>query len=184
MIKIILTLILITLSNKENVINKSERNYENSYFCCNNSLYNKDSILVLMASIMKEQVNRVKPNDNFEHGISEDGKSYGFFIYDIIDTTNYSKDGSVDFINKHIYHFSSINYRYHFSNICYLNNGEIILFKSLNCDNYGNNIQEVKNYFLQDSLYSKQYHVLLRLDQLDRFSIFFKRSKLTGVKCK
>lgn len=84
----------------------------------------------------------------FPYGFIEDSRVVGAFIYDLTEPTN--KQSSllerVEFKNNHIYHFGLIDGPFSFSNIAILENGNLKIFKAVNCGRKGNSLKEVIDY--------------------------------------
>jgi hypothetical protein len=69
---------------------------------------------------------------------------YNFYIVDLVDTTNNTaKKDKFYFQERHIYLFSSLNYNFLYCNICFIQNGELYYFLSLNCKNSVDKIENV-----------------------------------------
>lgn len=75
----------------------------------------------------------------------------GFFVYDLSDTLNNSKNGIVNFKEGHIYHFAPRDLYFSYSNFCFLLNGNLVFFKAVNCKKPINTINEVIS-FLENHL--------------------------------
>ena len=78
-------------------------------------------------------------------------KPVGFFVYDLSDTLNNSKNGTVNFKEGHIYHFAPRDLYYSYSSFCFLLKGKLVFFKAVNCKKPINNINEVIS-FLENHL--------------------------------
>lgn len=77
---------------------------------------------------------------------SKNEKPQGFFVYDLIDTTNNSTAGVLNFKEGHVYHFASGYLYYSVSNICILRQGKLIFFKALNCKKKIDDVKDVVKY--------------------------------------
>lgn len=78
------------------------------------------------------------------------GKPMGFFVYDLVDTTNNSTiSDCVEFIDGHIYHFAPINKKFNYSNILVLKDRKASFFYFINKEGRGNSINEVIEYIEQ-----------------------------------
>ncbi|MCD9189176.1 MAG: hypothetical protein LUM44_22360 [Pyrinomonadaceae bacterium] len=109
------------------------------------ALYNRQQILEQLAEILNVSVFADKKY-NYEFSV-EDEKPKRFFIYDLTETSN--KGTSLDCVklkNNHIYHFAPIKKRYSFSHIVVLENGNLKVFKSINCKGKGDILEDVINY--------------------------------------
>ncbi len=75
-------------------------------------------------------------------------QAIGFFVYDLTDPSNKQTSllERVNFINDHIYHFAYIDGPYSFSNIAVLHDGEIKIFRAINCKKKGDDLKDVIKY--------------------------------------
>lgn len=82
----------------------------------------------------------------------EDGVTIGYTVYDLTDTTNINKKiptdtiTGIEFKEGHFYHFVPAIFSMSFSNIAYLENGNIKIFESINCLDKGTTLDEVMNF--------------------------------------
>lgn len=92
----------------------------------------------------KYKIKKTITNPKF---VQKDERPIGFFVYDLTDTSNKTAPlgDCIDFVDNHIYHFSLIHTPDSFSHIVFLNNGELKIFKAVNCEN-GDKIEDVINY--------------------------------------
>jgi len=83
---------------------------------------------------------------------TDDGVPVGYTVYDLNDPNNFSKKIPDDSINNivfkegHFYHFSPVIMSLSFSHIAYLEKGNIIIFKSVNCLDKGDSFKDVLSY--------------------------------------
>ncbi|TWV98928.1 hypothetical protein [Chitinophaga pinensis] len=77
----------------------------------------------------------------------------GAFIWDLTDTLNKETEFNECIALKegHIYHFSPIRENYSYSSVAILNNGNVKIFKALNCPQKGDKLDDVIRY-ITDSL--------------------------------
>src|SRR5262245_60152379 len=103
-----------------------------------------------------------------------------FFIYDLTDPSNkyipvqYAKAaGCVDFIDKHIYHFSPIDLRLSQSHIAFLNAGKLKVFESVNCEFNNANLEKAINY-ANETLKNdrRRDEILTRLNNYRRYGYY------------
>jgi hypothetical protein len=104
--------------------------------------------------------------------------SHGFFIYDLTEPSNkyiptqYAKaEACVDFIDKHIYHFSPIYLQISQSHIAFLNAGRLKVFENINCNN--DNLEKAINYANETLKNDKQREdILTRLKNYRRYGYY------------
>lgn len=109
-------------------------------------LYNRQKILDELAGMLNDSIPEYKTVTSVGF-YSRDEISGGFFIYDLTDISNkdiYYKD-CINFINNHIYHVSPLALPYSFSHIIILEDGNVKIFKSINCKK-GDSLEDVINY--------------------------------------
>lgn len=100
-----------------------------------------------------------------------------FFVYDLTEPSNkftsvqFSKtENCIDFLDKHIYHFSVVEFELSLSNIAILENGNIRVFKSVNCVNGENTLSKVIEYVERNpELLGNKKEVLTRLKNYRRY---------------
>lgn len=118
-------------------------------FCSENSdkLYDRQKVLEQLA----DNLNRSIPSYSkiFDQGFGvENGRGNFFFVYDITDTSNRSDAQAtcIDFKNNHIYHFAPYRISFSYSHILILEDGKLKIFKSIDCWNKGNHLEDVISY--------------------------------------
>ena len=75
----------------------------------------------------------------------------GFTIYDLTDPSNFGeplRSQCVEFKNFHVYHFSGIFTPYSFSHVVILEDGQLKVFKAINCKE-GDRLDDLINYLNQ-----------------------------------
>ena len=147
--------------------------------------YDRTYILSQFVLTLNEQKKKCF-GDNYGNFSIENDYAYGFFVYDLFDTTNYEEpnEKKVDFIENHIYHFSSYDYSLGISCIGFLNEGELIIFKAINCIREGDNINDVIQYI--DSVgvnESLSRELLFRLKNYKHYSYFIKYDQYSHPCC-
>lgn len=111
-------------------------------------LYNREKVLNQMIQALNESIPDYIPQDPGFY-IADDRRSGGFFIYDLFDPTNNEEanaNNCINFLDNHVYHFSPTAEYYSASHILVLENGNLKIFKSINCDNKGDILADVLSY--------------------------------------
>jgi len=124
-----------------------------------------------------EALNDTYPNYSASFHL-EDGRPYGFYLYDLTDPSNKSeyKNPCVDFFDGHVYHFSSLGFRYSKSFIAILTNGNVKIFKSINCGDIDKNLKEVISYVKKKLRKRKDLNdTLLRIANYRRYGLWLSR---------
>lgn len=117
--------------------------------CSENSdkLYNRQKVLEQLASILNRSVPSYARIFGQGFGV-ENGRGSFFFVYDLTDPSNRSdaKASCIDFKNDHIYHFAAFDFNFSYSHILILENGKLKVFKSIDCWNKGDKLEDVISY--------------------------------------
>ena len=143
------------LNSAKKTAHASALNEQNSYSV--DSLYERDTILQLFIKTIKASNSVIKCE------IGEDGQLINFFVYDLNDTLNYqdatiindTSSKRIYFIEGHVYHFATSFFAESFSNVAYLDKGEVKIFENVNCKGGRYNIDSVVN-FLNPRLSKEQ----------------------------
>ena len=133
-------------SEKSKIVSQKK---ESISTCSKNSdkLYNRQKVLEQLAGILNESVSAYAKI--FKQGFAvENERGNSFFIYDLTESSN-SSDSRVkciDFRNNHIYHFAPYRISFSYSHILILEDGKLKVFKSINCWNKGDKLEDVISY--------------------------------------
>lgn len=150
----------------------------------NDTIYDRNKVLDTLLFILNTSVPKYK--EIFPSGFYLNRKGYcsGFSIYDLTDTTNYedAAHGYVRFYNYHVYHFFPSLITFSRSNIAVLVNGEIIIFKSINCD--GDSVEDVINYLneiLPDD--SQKAIIIGRVKEYRKYGKYLRIDEQSNFEC-
>lgn len=163
-----------------NKITKTPRLYKNNSNYISDSLYNNEELLNKFAKILNDSLevhrDRTQAICRVENGIPK-----FFFVYDLVDTMNNTIDnGKIAFINKHIYHFSTISMAFSYSNICVINDNDIVIFKNVNCSDSEDTIEKVISYVNNMLQNDKDKEAIInRLVSYRNYSRFIKMDNYT-----
>jgi len=106
----------------------------------------------------------------------------GFFVYDLTEPLNYYKSptasrnayGCINFVNNHIYHFSTVDFEKSESHIAIMEKGKLKLFKSINCAGSEHNLLDVISYVEEKLKNNKNKdEILTRLRNYRRYGLYF-----------
>lgn len=153
--------------------------------CSRNSdpLYDRRKVLDTLASKMNYLAGYYKVNHPTGYSVQSES-FYNFFVYDLIDTANNSKKGCVEFLNNHVYHFSSINMRYLYSNVLVLADGRMQFFLGINCKNRINSIDEVIGFLTCHLKNNPQRDVLIdRVRNYKKYGQFYRVDTMSSILC-
>lgn len=110
-------------------------------------LYNREKVLEQLANILNRSVPEFAEVVNKPFAVKNERGNF-FFVYDLTDPLNKSSltTTCIDLINNHIYHFAPIEYNFSFSHIVILEDGSLKVFKSIDCWNRGDKLENVISY--------------------------------------
>lgn len=110
------------------------------------ALYDRHQVLTSLAEILNDSAPTYRKYEPRGLEIVND-KPRRFFVYDLTDLSNTGTPlGScVQLLNKHVYHVAPLYLPYSFSHIVFLDDGQLKVFRSVNCDR-GDRIESVLNY--------------------------------------
>ncbi len=113
-------------------------------------------------------------------------QAIGFFVHDLTDPSNKQTSllERVNFINDHVYHFAYIDAPYSFSNIAVLHDGEIKIFKAINCKNSGDEVKDVIKYLskiLSDN--ENREETIERVKNYRKFGVYASLNGISTPQC-
>lgn len=117
---------------------------------------------------------RIKKTTMNPKVVKNDERPIGFFVYDLIDTSNKTEPlgGCIEFKNNHIYHFSLIYIPYSFSHIVVLEDGNLKIFKAINCKD-GDSLENAINHLNQKLKDNKDKdEILNRVKNYRKYGIY------------
>jgi hypothetical protein len=144
--------------------------------------YRRQQIVEQFSGILKKSL----PKDAVFYGmLHEDweGTRLRFFVQDLTDPNNIYSDiklqskkrsSCIRFADQHVYHFSPFFIPFSFSHIAFLDNGELKVFKLLNCDGKGDRLQDVLAYLDEKLKNNKDRdEVISRVKDYRKFGSYF-----------
>ena len=141
--------------SKSEVLNKCSPNLDN--------LYNRERVLKQLAKILNTAAPGFREYESSGFHVKKE-RPQKFFVYDLTDTSNtvasarYSSKPSgrcIEFKNNHIYHVAGTYLPFSFSHIVVLEDGKLKVFKSINCENSEDSLEDVINYLSKRLLNDK-----------------------------
>lgn len=137
------------VSQKKKSDERSKTNSQKNEITCpanSDNLYQRQMVLEKIAEILSISIPEFAVENRYSFGVRNE-KPKGFEIYDLSDALNNTeKENCINFINKHVYHVYPGNYEYSFSHIIFLENGELKVFRSVNCKDRGETIEDAVEY--------------------------------------
>jgi len=169
--------------DKENAENSTRQ----KCFTNSDSLYNRAEVIKHLARILNKSIPERKKTYGTGYGITESGNSpAGFFIHDLTDIANkdITSTGCIEFKQNHIYHFAPFDYAFSLSHILILEKETLKVFKSINCKNRGDRIEDVLDYLNQKLNNDKnKVEILERVKNYRQYSKFFKMDGHSTLVC-
>lgn len=109
-------------------------------------LYNRLKVLEQLADILNESVPEYVKVGNPRFAVKNERGNL-FFVYDLTDPSNNpSLTACIDFKNNHIYHFAPLEFNFSYSHILILEDGKLKVFRSIDCWNRGDKLEDVISY--------------------------------------
>jgi hypothetical protein len=150
-------------------------------------LYPQNKILKQLAATLNRSIPEYRSLEKKGFYINGDERPRGFFIYDLSDTSNKETKLTecIKFIDGHVYHFSPIYYPYSFSHIAILKAGQLKVFRSVNCSDRGDSIDDVIRY-LEQNLPDQQdkADILDRVGKFRTFGFYNRIDSFATLQCK
>lgn len=147
-------------------------------------LYDRDKVLRLLAreliGSIDEEKRNIFPASRF---LVEKSKANGFFIHDLTDPSNKQTSlmEHVEFKNKHVYHFAFIDLPFSYSHIVFLQDGELVFFRRVNCSE--DQLQKAIKY-LNENLHDDKDKILNRVAHYRNYGVYSSFDGLLKPQCK
>ncbi len=136
--------------------------------------YERAKVFAELASILETSIPEYKKVIPTGFGVIG-GRPRAFFVYDLSDPSNTKRNvwGCLDLIEGHIYHVSPYEEMFSFSHILRLENGNLKIFKSINCRRRGDTMEIVLRY-LEKALEktSDKTQILDRVKRYREFGVY------------
>ncbi len=129
--------------------------------------YDRDQILGELATILDDLFPDYKSFEKYRKD---------FFVQDLTDISNnyrVGKKNCINFINEHIYYFAPISFEKAAPHIAILQNGDLKVFKNIDCRNSGDKLSDVVKYLdtnLKPS--SNKKDILTRVANYRRYGFY------------
>ena len=176
LINLFVILIILNLSCKNRDITSVR---EQAQKCPENhdSLYNRLDVFTIFANVLNER------NNNKRFGVTNVISARGFQIFDLVDTSNFQakSDDCIYFYDRHVYRFVSILLKESHSNIAYLENGEITIFRSVNCG--GDKIEDIIVFLEKKYINNQDKDIILnRVENYRKFGNYISNDNYDHVR--
>jgi hypothetical protein len=149
----------------------------------NDKRYDRKKIIKDLGRILNKSI----PENLWEkYGVTEDGnRPSGFIIHDLTDTTNKGYPSTcVEFREGHVYHFVPWDYAFSLSHLVILENGKLKIFRSINCKDRGDTIEDVLAYLNQKLTNdTNKDDILERVRNYRKYGKYFKFDNYSTLVC-
>jgi len=147
--------------------------------------YRKNEILSRFGKVLSDLVPTYKRLDGNGFYVEGECQLTGAFIIDLSDTTNRETNLNecVKFLEGHVYHFAPIRENNSYSNIAILADGNVKVFKAINCPETGDKLNEVIEY-VQKSGVKYDDPLLDRIKNYRKYGVYLKVDELSEFQCK
>ena len=145
--------------------------------CSPNSdrLYNRGRVLKQLAKILNTAAPGFRKYESSGFQVKKE-RPQKFFVYDLTDTSNRGKPTGrcIEFKNNHIYHVAALYLPFSFSQIVILEDGKMKVFKSTNCKNSKDSLEDVINYLSKKMMNEKdKEEIITRVKNYREYGIYF-----------
>lgn len=175
---------------------RTDSDQENAFEKCRpnpDPRYRRQQILEQMAGILKQSLPKDKIYFSSMLHADPEGKKLRFFVYDLTEPDNIHPEAKkrgpnrdlscIRFLDHHVYHFAPFFIPYSFSHLAFLENGELKVFKVLNCQGKGDSLDDVVAYLEQKLKDDKQRdQVISRVKDYRKYGYYFTVDE-TYVRC-
>jgi len=123
---------------------------------------------------------------NYPNYRIEGERAVGFFVYDLTEPSNKQTSllERVDFKNGHVYHFADIDLPFSFSNIAVLEDGDVRIFKNINCEGQGARIEDIISYLNEKLKHDKNKdEIIQRVRNYRTYGVYTSLNGLSTPQC-
>jgi hypothetical protein len=147
-------------------------------------LYDRTKVIKQLGKILNKSI----PENRWgRYGVTESGNSpSGFFIHDLTDISNkdLNSTGCIEFKEGHIYHFAPFDYAFSLSHIVRLENGNLKVFKAINCKDRGDSLEDAIAYLnLKLANDKNKDQILERVRTYKKYGKYFKMDNYSTLVC-
>jgi len=146
-------------------------------------LYDRKKTIKQLGKILNKSI----PENRWgKYGVTDDGnRPAGFIIHDLTDITNRGYPSTcIEFKEGHIYHFVPWDYTFSLSHLAVLENGKLKIFKSINCKDRGDRLEDVIAYVNQKLANDRNKdEILERVKNYRKYGKYFKMDNYSTLVC-
>jgi hypothetical protein len=147
-------------------------------------LYDREKILEQLAEVLNASSPGFRKYEDRGFYL-EDERPQQFFIFDLADPSNKStpSSGCINFLNNHIYHFAARYIPFSLSHMAILKDGKLKLFKSINCEESKDSIDDVIRYVKRRVNLNDKDQIMQRVKDYRKYGEYFTVDDLV-IRCK
>jgi hypothetical protein len=137
--------------------------------------YNRGAILQKLADALKNSIPEKYKTNSGNNFRVRDERAVLFFVHDLTDVSNKQMRSteSINFIERHIYHFASPLLPFSFSHIVFLEGGNLKIFSVVNCQDMGDKLEDATNYLEKQLKNDKDKdQILKRVKEYRRYGVY------------
>ncbi|WP_299125884.1 hypothetical protein [uncultured Tenacibaculum sp.] len=140
-----------------------------------------NKLLNSMAEILNQSIPIYKEVYKEKGFYVSDKQPKNFFVYDLINIDDNLIKSPVNLKNGGIYHFSALHFRFSYSHIAVIIDGELKIFSFLNCDDKGDKIEDVISYLKKN--FNLTNEVLNQVKNYRKYGVYYKVDSQEKLQC-
>jgi hypothetical protein len=149
-------------------------------------LYPRRDTLQRFADILKNSIPEFEEHTGLKFEV-RDGETQSFGVYDLTDPSNAGSTAAgtcTELIDNHVYHVVPGLNDYSFSHIIILEGGNMKVFRSINCRDRGDKLEDVIAYLNAKLIDGKSKHeVLGRVREYRKYGKYVRMDNFSGLRC-
>lgn len=149
-------------------------------------LYDRQKVLTELAGILDRSIPEYRKEFSAGFYVRNE-RAAAFDIYDLTDTSNIdsARNGRrqcINFINNHIYHVYPLDYGFSFSHLVILEDGNLKVFKCVNCKDRGDSMADLISY-LERKVMNDKDEIINRVKNYRKYGSYTKTDNYTAIRC-
>jgi hypothetical protein len=150
-------------------------------------LYPRRGVLEQFAAILNASIPEIESSYGYKFYVRGE-KAGAFGVYDLTDPSNADSTPSgdcVELIDNHIYHVVPGLYDYSFSHIIILEGGSLKVFRSINCRDRGDRLEDVIEYLNSKLAGDKNKdEIIERVTNYRKYGLYVRMDNFSRLMCK
>lgn len=149
-------------------------------------LYVRPEVLEQFADILTASLPESERAKGYKFQVINE-RAWNFGIYDLTDLGNVDATGQrgcIEFINHHVYHVVPVLYDFSFSHIIILEDGNLKVFRSINCRDRGDKVEDVIKYLSLKLAHAKNKNkIIRRVRNYRRYGDYVRMDNFSSLMC-